>query len=278
MGNQEDIESLQVQLRQKTEELEAALAELKLKEQQLIEQEKLAFTGRLTAGFCHQFKNPLALLKHGFATVIDNLGEELPEEKKGTLIIQLLKDLQEPIDKLDFLFNLILTSPSQKRLALLSASPNVFVSSIIESAFKFRISASGGSIYPQCHFDPQLNQQQKIPQQLEIPLFNLSENAIDALSLRAKQESHYQPSMEISTHWRKDSWIIMVQDNGGGIASEIADKLFEPFITSKAETDGLGLGLYISREVMDRIGGQISLDTSGQSTKFILIVPFFSQY
>ncbi len=274
MGNQEDIESLKVQLRQKTEELETALAELKVKEQQLIEQEKLAFKGRLTAGFCHEFKNPLALLKHGFATVIDNLGEELPEEKKRVLIIQLLKDLQEPINKLDFLFKLILTSPSSKRLALLSASPNVFVSSIIESAFKFRVSASCGSIDPKCHFDPQLNQQRKIPQQLEIPLFNLIENAIDALSQREKQESHYQPSMEIRTHWGKDNWIITVQDNGGGIAPEIADKLFEPFITSKADTDGLGLGLYISQEVMDRIGGQILLDTFGQSTKFTLIVPF----
>ncbi len=276
--NLEYIEGLEAQVRQRTEELETALSELKVKQEQLIEREKLAFLGRLTAGFCHQFKNPLYLLKHGFATVIESLGSEEPGGgENSALIVQLLRDLQEPLDKLELLFKLILIPPSQKKVAWLEAAPNDLVKSILESAVKFRVSGSRQSILSQIkrQFDPQLERPRKVPQQLEIPLFNVIENALDAVLAREKEDPNFCPSIEISTHLGDGSWEVAVADNGGGIPPGMADKLFEPFTTSKAETEGIGLGLYISREVMELLGGRISVETeASKGSKFTLTVPF----
>ncbi len=276
--NLEYIEGLEGQVRQRTEALEAALTELKVKQEQLIEREKLAFLGRLTAGFCHQFKNPLYLLKHGFATVIEGLGADEPGGGENfPLIAQLLRDLQEPLDKLELLFKLILIPPSQKKVAWLEAAPNELVNSIVESAVKFRVSGSRQSILSQIErqWDPHLQEPRKVPQQLEIPLFNVIENALDAVLTREKEDPDFRPEIQISTHVGDGSWEVAVADNGGGILPGMADKLFEPFTTSKAETEGIGLGLYISREVIERIGGQISVETEAdKGSKFTLTVPF----
>jgi adenylate cyclase len=269
------IEGLEAQVKARTAALEQSLSDLKSAQQQLLAQEKLAFLGRLTAGFCHQFKNPLYLLKHGLATARDTLGEGQVEGERTELARELLASCQEQLERLELLSRLILISPSQKKVLWLEAAPNQFVRSIQEAAVKYRV-RDGHSWLSQIerHFAPQLEQPRNIPQQLEIPLFNVIENALDAVLERAARESDFLPEIELHTRLCGGTWEIAVCDNGGGLAPEIAERLFEPFVTSKAETQGLGLGLFISREVMQRLGGEIAVENEpGRGCQFTLRVP-----
>ena len=279
--NLQYIENLELKIQERTGELESALRDLEqqknqliAQQNQLIEQEKLAFLGRLTAGFCHQFKNPLALLKQGFSTVVNNVeqSKSLRSLKEKDPLIRLLLALQEPIDKLELLFKLILISPSQKKIVWLETTPNEFVKSVTSSAVRF----CGQSLSSPIEFNlaPQLDQHFSVPQQLEIPLFNLMENALDAVVEREKKDSSFVPWIQVQTNMLQEEWEIIITDNGEGIAPEIQEKLFQPFLTNKSDCQGIGLGLYISQEVMvNLIKGEIGL-VSNQNTTFKLIIPF----
>ena len=289
------VEGLDAQIEEKTEELSlknqkldqtvselnSAIATVKLQQEQLIKQEKLAFLGRLTAGFCHQFKNPFYLIKYSFQSVLDTFERlDLDEEDEEVEILkELVRDGQNSIDKLELLFKLILISPSRNNIAWLDAKPNEFVKSVAASAVKFRVLDISSSIQERIEFNfaPELNVKTKVPQQLEIPLYNLVENALDAVLEREKYEGErgFVPEIKITTRKLSREWEITVMDNGGGIAPSVRDKLFEPFVTSKSETEGIGLGLWISQEMMKKyLGGQIAWSVNDGQTIFILIVPF----
>ncbi len=272
--NLDYIENLEAKVRERTDSLEKALATIKANQQQLIEQEKLAFLGRLTAGFCHQFKNPLYQLKYGFSTVIQivELAKNEWTEAEREMVVNLLTNLQEPIEKLELIFKLILISPSQKKVTYIEASPNEFVESVAASVLRYHTNHTLSSQVEK-KFASELSNSQRIPQQLEIPLFNILENALDAVSQRQKRESNFQPQIFLETSLKEGILAISVGDNGGGISPEIEDHLFEPFQTTKTETQGIGLGLFISQEVMERIGGEIAVSTDEKGSLWVLKVP-----
>ena len=96
---------------------------------------------------------------------------------------------------------------------------------------------------------------------------------------RAAKDADFVPGIELHTRLGGETWEIAIADNGGGIAPEMVPRLFEPFVTSKAGAQGLGLGLFVSREVMRRIGGEIVVETEpGQGTQFTLRVPLRGKY
>ena len=289
--NLEHIENLELKIKERTNELELALRDLEQQKEQLIEhqeqlveqqnqlieQEKLAFLGRLTAGFCHQFKNPLALLKHGFATVVKNIkdSEQSSSTKYKSAPIELLLALQEPIDKLELLFKLILISPSQKKIVWLDTTPNEFVKTVTSSAVRFREKSFSNVI--EFNLDSKLDRNFQVPQQLEIPVFNLIENAMDAVLEREKTDSSFKPLIRVQTKMLEGKWQILVRDNGIGISADIEKRIFEPFVTTKSDYKGIGLGLYISQEVMSSlIRGKLLLEV-GEETKFKIIIPFFEK-
>ncbi len=298
----EQIEGLNSQIKQKTaqlleqnQELEEtvnnlnqALATVQNQQEQLINQEKLAFLGRLTAGFCHQFKSPFYSLKYTFQTVeniLDSLDLEedyvlqREEQQKLTKLIGLVREEEKSIDKLELLFKLILVSPARKTLSFLEASPNQFVQSITASVIKFHCLEDSSSLLSQIDFDldSSLNDKIKIPQQLEIPLYNLVDNGVDAILQRENQEEEFTGVIKIRTAKRGQCWQITVEDNGVGILPSIKNKLFSPFVSSKSEANGIGLGLWMSREIMTNfIKGTIFIQEDNQQTKFCLNIPFFS--
>ena len=237
----------------------------------------MAFLGRLTAGFCHQFKNPLYQLKYGLATVNNMLDEDkssvLNVHENQEVILNLLRGLQEPIEKLEIIFKLILLSPSQQRITYIEVSPNEFVKAILNSVMKYHSSPLLASQIETC-FSPQLEPKNKIPQKLEIPLFNIIENAFDVLAEAQKKQVNFIPKLILETESKPDYWSISIKDNGLGIAPSIQNHLFEPFITTKPETQGIGLGLYISQEVMDKIGGEIIFNPLKKGVSFTLKVPY----
>ncbi|MGK7884854.1 MAG: CHASE2 domain-containing protein [Crocosphaera sp.] len=271
------IENLEERVKERTLALSQALETIKQKQEQLIKQEKLAFLGRLTAGFCHQFKNPLYQLKYGLATVNNMLNEPeysgLETDQNREDILALLRGLQEPIEKLEMIFKLILLSPSQQRITYIEVSPNHFVKAIVNSVVKYHSSPLLASQIETC-FSPNLEQINKIPQKLEIPLFNIIENAFDVLAEAQKKQVNFVPNLTLETETKPNYWSICIKDNGLGIAPSIEKHLFEPFITTKPETQGIGLGLYISQEVMDKIGGKIIFKPLKKGVSFTLQIPY----
>ncbi|ACB54274.1 probable adenylate cyclase [Crocosphaera subtropica ATCC 51142] len=276
----EHIENLEQKVEERTISLTQALETNKRNQQQLIKQEKLAFLGRLTAGFCHQFKNPLYQLKYGLATIINMLDESeysvLDSYKNDERLLDLLVGLQEPIEKLEMIFKLILLSPSQQRITYIEVSPNQFVKAILNSVLKYHSSPLLASQI-KTYFSPQLEQVNKIPQKLEIPLFNIIENAFDVLAEAQNKKFNFVPNLILETEVNSNYWSISIKDNGLGIDPSIENYLFEPFVTNKPETQGIGLGLYISREVMNDIGGKICFNSLNKGVSFTLYIPYVKQ-
>lgn len=269
------LETLEQKVNERTVSLTEALETIKQNQEQLIKQEKLAFLGRLTAGFCHQFKNPLYQLKYGLSTGIALFNStdksSISEEQREA--IEFLKSLEEPIEKLELIFKLILLSPSQKKVSYLTVSPNLFVDSILKSVLKYHLDSVLAS-QVKISYDQALAQKLSIPQQLEIPLFNIIENACDVLAQKQRKEINFIPKLIIKTEVRETYWSVSIKDNGEGLDSSIEDKLFQPFVTTKAEVQGIGLGLYISHEIMEQIGGEILVQSTTQGVKFVLKIPF----
>ena len=283
--NLEQIENLELKVKERTSELESALSDLEQQQnqlieqqKQLIEQEKLAFLGRLTAGFCHQFKNPLYALKYNFQTVANLLTdldlESAQAAENINLVQEVIADLDEPIDKLELLFKLILISPTRKNIVWLEAKANSFVSTVVASCLRFKfLDRSVPGIKLKKELDPALEEKISVPQQLEIPIFNILDNALDAL-LNRLDEPNFEPAIAVKTIKREHQWQIIISDNGGGISEIVQKSLFEPFVTTKPETHGIGLGLWISYEMFVKIiGGQISVTVEEEITTFTLTIP-----
>ncbi|MEL4898389.1 sensor histidine kinase [Crocosphaera sp. Alani8] len=266
---------METKINQRTVALSEALETIKCNQNQLIKQEKLAFLGRLTAGFCHQFKNPLYQLKYGLATVNDMLNEsqtKIKAQENQEEILDLVKSLQEPVGKLEMIFKLILLSPSQQKITFVEVSPNEFVEAILNSVIKYHSSPLLASQIKTC-FSSELDQIKKIPHTLEIPLFNIIENALDVLDEAKKKKSNFVPNLAIKTEKKFNCWWVSIKDNGLGIDPSIENHLFEPFVTTKPETKCIGLGLYISQEVINKIGGEIIFKPLEKGVSFTLCIP-----
>lgn len=278
------LQATNQKLQQTNQKLEITIEELERSQKQLIEQEKLAFLSRLTAGFCHQFRSPFYSLKYTFITFQNVFGEfKLSSDSEQYEELERLKTIvkagETSIEKLELLFDLILVSPHQRSLAFLDAVPNNFVQTVISSVVLFRSSDDSSYLNQILIFalDPNLNAKTQLPQQLKIPLFNLVDNAVDAVLTREEEEEpDFLGSIQVITRKLAKEWEIKVIDNGGGIEPAVKDQLFQPFVTSKAESEGIGLGLWMSQEMMQNyIGGQISVSTSDAQTEFTLTIPFF---
>jgi len=278
------IKNLEHEVKLKTDDLSVKNSQLneqikliKIQQEQLINQEKLAFLGRLTAGFCHQFKNPFYVTKYTIESGL-NLLDTYDLDEDFINFKESLEHAQISMEQLELLSKLILISPTKKKLLFINAKPNDFVENIMISAVRFHSLERNDGLYTQVELekDSNLETKTKIPQQLEIPVFNLIDNAIDAILAREGIEGSFEGFIQISTKFYEDFWQIIVEDNGGGISPEIEEKLFNPFVTSKAETDGIGLGLWISQEMMvNIIKGKIRVESKGKNTKFYLDIPFF---
>jgi C4-dicarboxylate-specific signal transduction histidine kinase len=146
----------------------------------------------------------------------------------------------------------------------------------MNSVFKYHISKIPTSIC-ELNLSEDLDSVYKIPKQLEIPLFNVIENALDELFEMRKLDIDFIPFMKINTLVFDSILKIEIEDNGGGIDREIQNTLFEAFTTTKEEYGGLGLGLYISQEIIKDLKGSIECCFTNEMTKFIIKIPLFKR-
>jgi two-component system NtrC family sensor kinase len=265
--------------------LENTLANLRSTQSQLIQSEKMASLGQLTAGIAHEIQNPLNFVNN-FSEVNTELIEEMKKEMEAGNFQQaksIADDLEQNTEKItqhgrraDAIVKGMLQhsgkSTGQKELR----DVNVLAEEYLRLSYQsLRAKDKSFNATLETHFDKGLGKINIIPQDIGRVLLNLFNNAFYAVSEKMKLGSEsYVPTVSISTSIKKDKVEITVSDNGNGIPENILDKIFQPFFTTKPTGEGTGLGLSLSYDIVKAHGGVLSVETNeGQGSKFVVQVP-----
>ncbi len=272
---------------------EQALENLKATQAQLIQSEKMASLGELTAGIAHEIQNPLNFINN-FSEVNKELIEELEGERSKSkderneetekAIIKDIKDNEEKINhhgkRADAIVKSMLehsrTSTGQKE----ATDINKLTDEYLRLAYHgLRAKDKNFNADIETDFDESIGKINVIPQDIGRVLLNLFNNAFYAVNKKLKAESvtqnaEYKPTVSIKTKKLNDKIEIVVHDNGNGIPQNIIDKIFQPFFTTKPTGEGTGLGLSLSYDIIKAHGSEIKVDTKGgEGTDFIIQLP-----
>jgi signal transduction histidine kinase/ligand-binding sensor domain-containing protein len=271
-------------------EIEKAYTELKTTQSQLIQSEKMASLGELTAGIAHEIQNPLNFVNN-FSEVNSELIDELSEEAdKGNLdvIKAIARDIKENEQKInhhgkraDAIVKGMLqhsrTSSGQKEPTDINALADEYLRLAYHG---LRAKDNNFNADFKTEFDPNLPKINVIPQDIGRVLLNLINNAFYAVNEKAKLNIEgYKPEVTVrTTSWNPPSGgrgaSISVTDNGPGIPDSIKDKIFQPFFTTKPTGSGTGLGLSLSYDIVKAHGGELKVETKeGEGTEFIIQLP-----
>ncbi len=256
---------LQQELARKNQILEATLEQLKEAEAQLVQSEKLASLGRMSAGIIHEINNPLNFAKTGLYT-LRTMAEPLSEPDKAEFL-EILKDVEDGMSRI---VNIVtdLRTFTQPNATQLESVP---VTEVVNSALRFL----NNEWRDKATIEKDIPDGQTVwanSNQVTQILVNLFQNALDALKSRSGSES--EPTIRIRSFDDGDEDVIAVRDNGEGIPSENLYKIFDPFFTTKDVGEGMGLGLSICYRIMKQHGGRIEVRSErGKYSEFILRFP-----
>jgi C4-dicarboxylate-specific signal transduction histidine kinase len=223
---------------------------------QLIQSEKLASLGHLTAGIAHEIKNPLNFIVN-FADVTVELVEEVKEAvAAGQPIEEILEDLRRNAEHIlhhgkraDAIVRAMMRHASGGSGEKEALELNPFVREFIDLAYHGkRARIADFNVTLEQDLDPLAGSVSVFPQDLGRVFMNLLDNAFDAVRERSGEDG-YGARVRIATHRSADEVVISVSDNGPGIPSDVLDRLFEPFFTTKAAGSGTGLGLSLSYDI-----------------------------
>ena len=289
------VEQLANELQDKNDELENALADLQRAQEQIVLREKLAALGELTAGVAHEIKNPLNFVKNfsessgelleELREVLDaNTGnfreddresvQELSETLKGN--IELVVSHGERANKIVQDMLMMSRERGEERPTDINAVLDEHVRLAYHSA---RATDSGFQLHIEENLDSQLGEIVVNPQDIGRVFLNIVSNACDATDekRRAKHgagDSSYEPTVWISTERREETVRVRIRDNGDGMPPDVADRIFNPFFTTKAPGEGTGLGLSISSDIVRQHGGTIEVESrSGEYTEMTVTLP-----
>jgi signal transduction histidine kinase len=281
-----------IEIKSARKKAEEALSELKLTQKQLIQSEKMASLGELTAGIAHEIQNPLNFVNN-FSDVSTELVTEMNLEiEKGNVeeAKQLAQDLKQNLEKInhhgkragDIVKGMLQhsrTSSGQKELTDINALADEYLrlayhglkakDKTFNAKFETNLDATS----------PKVN---VIPQDIGRVILNLINNAFYAVSeklrhfgqLSAQPGSNYEPTVVVTTKRADNKVLISVKDNGSGITEKIKDKIFQPFFTTKPTGQGTGLGLSLSYDIVKAHGGELSVETmEGEGSEFVIALP-----
>jgi two-component system NtrC family sensor kinase len=288
--NNRQKQKANVLLSQQKEEVQSALSQLKSTQTQLIQSEKMASLGELTAGIAHEIQNPLNFVNN-FSEVNAELIDEMQQEiDKGHFdeVKALSVDIKENQQKIsqhgkraDFIVKGMLqhsrTSTGEKQLT----NMNVLADEFFKLAYHgLRAKDKSFNAEMITHFDPDLPKINVVQQDMGRVMLNLVNNAFYAVNQKAKTSGRdYKPTVEVSTEHTPPSGggglIIKVKDNGTGIPDTIKEKIMQPFFTTKPTGEGTGLGLSLTYDmVVKGHGGRITVNSvEGEGSEFIISLP-----
>src|SRR6266852_897708 len=279
------------QVQERTRELSLSLDELRTAQDRLIQTEKLASLGQLTAGIAHEIKNPLNFVNN-FSALSAELIDELNEALKST---DLDDKIREEIDELTDMLRGNLEKVVQhgkradsivKNMLLHSREGSgehrpVDINAIVEESLNLayhgaRAERSGFNITLRRDLDPEAGLIDLYPQEITRVFLNLISNGFYAATKRKEAgDETFEPTLSATTKSLGNQVEIRIRDNGTGIPLEVKEKMFNPFFTTKPAGEGTGLGLSMSHDiVVKQHGGKIDVDTMpGVFTEFIITLP-----
>jgi len=280
------------ELRQRTFDLTASLEDLRTAQDRLVQTEKLASLGQLTAGIAHEIKNPLNFVNN-FSSLSVELVDELQEELAKVKVDDAARaDIAELADTLKGNLEKIVQHGKRadsivKNMLLHSREGSgehrpVDVNGLVEESLNLayhgaRAEKQGFNITLERSFDPAAGEVDLYPQEVTRVLLNLISNGFYAATKRKAQVDGeaFEPTLAASTKNLGDRVEIRIRDNGTGIPPEVKEKMFNPFFTTKPAGEGTGLGLSISHDIIvKQHAGTIAVDTEpGQFTEFTIVLP-----
>ncbi|MEJ2375930.1 MAG: GAF domain-containing protein [Pseudolabrys sp.] len=276
----------------RTRELATSLEDLRTTQDRLVQTEKLASLGQLTAGIAHEIKNPLNFVNN-FSGVSVELIDELQatlgtikaDDKTVAEISELADTLRGNLDKIvqhgkraDAIVKNMLQHSRQGSAEHRPADINALVEESLNLAYHgARAEKQGFNITLKRSLDPAAGEADVFPQDITRVLLNLISNGFYAAT-RRKAEGNggdYKPVLAASTRDLGDRVEIRIRDNGTGIPPEVKEQIFNPFFTTKPAGEGTGLGLSISHDIIvKQHGGSIEVDTRpGEFTEFRIVFP-----
>ena len=258
------VESYQYQrsLSKEKQKLESTIDQLKETETQLVQTEKLASLGRLSAGIIHEINNPLNFASTGLYT-LRSKARFIPEEERDDYA-EILKDIEEGISRVKTIVSDLrsFTHPGDR------AVDQVKVWEVVSSSLRFLSQEWKDKVEIKNDIPPDMviwGEKNKLIQ----VLVNLLQNSLDAL--KEKSFSDDKPAIAIVGRSERGRSRLTVRDNGNGIARENMDKIFDPFFTTKDVGEGMGLGLSICYRIIQDFGGRITVDSEqGKYCEFVL--------
>jgi len=287
----EQLTAREEETRRARETAESTLADLRRTQDRLVQTEKMASLGQLTAGIAHEIKNPLNFVNNFSDLSVDLLDElndavapgkiEMPEDTRAE-IDEITETLKGNLQKIaehgrradSIVKNMLLhsrTGASERREAELNALAEEALNLAYHGA---RAETPGFNITMEKDLDPTIGAVEIFPQEISRVLVNLVNNGFYAAHKRAQENPGFEPTLGLSTRNLGDQVEIRVRDNGTGIPADVRDKIFEPFFTTKPAGQGTGLGLSLSFDiVVKQHGGQLSVDSEpGSFTEFTIIL------
>ena len=278
-------------LAQQKQQVESTLATLKLTQTQLVQSEKMASLGELTAGIAHEIQNPLNFVNN-FSEVSVELVDEMNEElDKGDIAEAkaIGADLKQNLEKIrhhgkraDFIVKGMLehsrTSTGEKQPTDLNVLCDEFMKLSYHGlrAKEKNFNAVPIALGMVTHFDPNLPKVNLSQQDIGRVMLNLFNNAFYAVNQKAKTAgTDYKAIVEVTTVAKDGAFEIKVSDNGNGIPDAIKDKIMQPFFTTKPTGEGTGLGLSLSYDIVVKgYGGSIKVNSvEGEGSEFMITLP-----
>ncbi len=280
------LQSQKTEIEQQQITLEKTLTNLKATQAQLIQSEKMASLGELTAGIAHEIQNPL-----NFVNNFSEVNKELLLEMKGEIAKGNLEDAREIADdvianqekinhhgkRADAIVKGMLqhsrTSTGQKEPVAINALCDEYLKL---SYHGIRAKDKSFNAFFETHLDESIGKINIQPQEMGRVVLNLINNAFFAVSEKKKiMPDDYKPTVIISTKKiNENTLLIVVEDNGSGIPTKVIDKIFQPFFTTKPTGQGTGLGLSLSYDIIKAHSGELSVTSEeGVGSVFTVSLP-----
>ena len=274
--------------------LKKSLEELKSTQKQLVQSEKMASLGELTAGIAHEIQNPLNFVNN-FSEVNQELIEELQQEvDEGNLeeVKAIAKDLKENEEKInhhgkraDAIVKGMLQHSRQSSGHKEPTDINALADEYLRLSYHgLRAKDKSFNAQMKTDLDGSIGKINIIPQDIGRVLLNLFNNAFYSVNARlnesfgqeqkSKNSISYEPTVSVTTKKGDGKVQIIVKDNGNGIPQNIVDKIFQPFFTTKPTGEGTGLGLSLSYDIIKAHGGEIKVESKeNEGSEFVIELP-----
>jgi two-component system, NtrC family, sensor kinase len=281
-------QTLEIKVATRTQQLQQSLNDLKAAQAQLIQSEKMASLGELTAGIAHEIKNPLNFIVN-FSEVSEDLAEELREEVNKEEIDKenvnsLLNDLTGNFQKMahhgkkasGIVSSMLKHSRTSKGIKE-QTDINELIDTYLRASYEeMQIKYKSFRSVIEKELDPSIGKLDVIPEDIGRVLLNLFSNAFYAVNEKKKRlNGSFEPTVSVSTKKKEDAVELCVKDNGTGIPQTIIDKIFQPFFTTKPAGEGTGLGLSLTYDIITKgHGGELKVETEeAKGSTFIICLP-----